>query len=277
MTTSTATTTLSLTVLLGALVFSALHEPEPAFQDKKLTAWLADLDTLDPAKHEAAGQAIRAIGTNALPVLIKILRAKDSSLKHALSDLSEQYPFLPLQLTRAEARHGSALQGCRILGPLAGPAIPQIMPFLEGNRAVEAVKVLTTIGPDTIQSLKSALTSESEAARLSAIATLGTIARQSNEVVPLLIARLDEPNDPIRMTTAWALGRFGVEARMALPKLSAMTNDSCYSVREQAVRAIQRIDPEPRVIASVRPPAPMESRDRPDGGISSRTSGREEL
>ncbi|MBM3838784.1 MAG: HEAT repeat domain-containing protein [Verrucomicrobia bacterium] len=219
--------------------------PEPSYHDKKLSAWLADLDTLDPAKHETAGQAIRAIGTNALPILIRLLHARDSALKRALINLGEQYPFIPLQLTPAEDRYGSALQACRVLGPLAVPAIARIMPFLDGNRSVEAVKVLVAIGPETIPPLQSAFTSQSEAVRVSAIAALGTLARQSEEIVPLLIPRLGEKSDQIRITAAWALGRFGVEARTALPTLSALTNDSSYSVREQAVRAIQRIGFEP--------------------------------
>jgi HEAT repeat protein len=49
-------------------------------------------------------------------------------------------------------------------------------------------------------------------------------------------------NDPeTRTTVAWALGRFGADARLAVSQLSKLTKDSTFSVREQAKRALERI------------------------------------
>ena len=136
--------TLSITVLTAALTFGPLRSTEPSYHNKKLTAWLSHLDSLDPDEWRQGAKAVRALGTDALPTLAKRLRAKDTLLKRNLIHLFNTYPIVTLD--PAKAHHESALEACRILGPAASPLIPEILPFLAGNRRAKAVKVFVAIG-----------------------------------------------------------------------------------------------------------------------------------
>ena len=75
-------------------VFVSFYEPslsEPQYEGRKLTEWAREVDQGDffrplalrqhKEKSEQAIVAIRQIGTNALPVALKLFHAKDSWLK----------------------------------------------------------------------------------------------------------------------------------------------------------------------------------------------------
>src|SRR6266705_4608479 len=71
----------------GLVLWLRLTPQEPSYQGKPLRFWLsravdtgAVYDQTDPYAIECR-KAIRSIGTNALPILLQILRAKDSTLK----------------------------------------------------------------------------------------------------------------------------------------------------------------------------------------------------
>jgi len=56
---------------LAALVVCVLVLPnrEPAWQERTLSAWLGDFDADKPETRVSAAEAIRQIGTNALPII----------------------------------------------------------------------------------------------------------------------------------------------------------------------------------------------------------------
>lgn len=230
---------LTLTLTTAALTIGPLQSTEPSYRNKKLTAWLDDLDTLDLAQWTQAAEAVRAIGTNALPTLANQLRAKDSLFRRRLIDLCETYPVIVL--TPAEARHETALEACRILGPAASLLTPEIVRFFSNNRRTKAVKVLVAIGDRATEPLEKVLAGGDESARAGAAVALGSIARQPQSAVAALTDRLQDSKAETRMAAAWALGRFGASAKSAAAKLSLLTNDSAANVREQAKVALDRI------------------------------------
>src|SRR5579863_8417051 len=74
-------------------------ETEPGYHGKRLSAWLADLDTEMPHSNFSdtngpAATAIGQIGTNAIPYLRSLLKAKDSPPKTALMNFASKHAWL---------------------------------------------------------------------------------------------------------------------------------------------------------------------------------------
>src|SRR4051812_22980361 len=87
---------LLLIAAIGGVICMALPPREPSYNGQPLSYWLArceetgpiSADIKDPKARECR-EAIRHIGTNAIPFLLRMLRAKDSALKLELIDLVE--------------------------------------------------------------------------------------------------------------------------------------------------------------------------------------------
>src|SRR5713226_750740 len=65
--------------------------PDPIYQGRALSAWLDDYVTPGPRLtdegRQAANEAVRHLGTNALPMLLRRLRTKDAPLWDGFFDL----------------------------------------------------------------------------------------------------------------------------------------------------------------------------------------------
>src|ERR1041385_5672357 len=64
---------------------------EPTYQSKSLTKWLKVFEKSEPnsAEENRARDAVRTIGTNAIPNLIKMLRSEDLELQQAKKNCSK--------------------------------------------------------------------------------------------------------------------------------------------------------------------------------------------
>jgi len=78
-----------LTCLVGFLAWQFLRPHEPTYNGKFLSVWLEQFSA-NHFRHRGsvadkqAEEAIRQIGTNALPIFLKLITAKDSPLKQKL-------------------------------------------------------------------------------------------------------------------------------------------------------------------------------------------------
>lgn len=228
---------LLLALVTTVLLSGQFNSREPSYDNKSLTAWLNDLNSIEPEIWHRAETAVRMIGSNALPVLAERLQARDSSSRLRLIEFFDRYPVVELE--SAADYHDAALEACRILGATAAPLVPDIIPFLDGNYRTHAVKVLAAIGGSAVQPLIRAL--DHEPARAGASTALGTIAQRGHLAVAALVPHLTDGNPETRTAVAWAMGRFGAQAEAALADLSSLTNDPVFSVREQARVAVSRI------------------------------------
>ena len=74
-------TILAATVVLAAgavLLFGLSRPPEPSYKGKRLQLLLAGYN--GPNRNPEAKEALHALGSNAVPTLISMLRARDSAL-----------------------------------------------------------------------------------------------------------------------------------------------------------------------------------------------------
>jgi hypothetical protein len=141
-------------VLLGCVVVAAVaalmwpKEREPEYQGKKLSEWL-ELATLeaghpvDPARLGAspAGEAVRQIGTNGLPYLLKAISYEPSAARERAVTLgAELSPVLrrglhvdPGAPWSRERRAEAAESGFLVLGPAASPAVLELARLADGT------------------------------------------------------------------------------------------------------------------------------------------------
>lgn len=274
------TTYIVLLFLSGVLSIGVAHRVaptrEPVYQGKPLSAWLEDLNSTSLYTQDSAKAAIREMGINAVPALVQVLRARDSRLKSVLMDLAGKQSVVRCRFRTAEERHLMAIKGCRASGPLARPAIPALIGFLNhAETANEAAYSLVVVDQE-IFPLTRAVTNEhyevsircAAAARLAsgqydettvvavllrtlqdkkpeissqAARALGVINRDPGLVIPALTECLSNPSALVRRESAGALGCFGPKAQSALPLLLKASEDGDRAVRKEAVAALKKI------------------------------------
>jgi HEAT repeat protein len=259
---------LLLAVLLVVVAFAdACFAREPSYQGRPLHEWLEDLDDQHPGpKNDAAQQALRHIGHNAVPEIISLLESRDSR----------------------------AVLACYVIGPEAKPAIPALVALLnDGNyqrRHVGTIgAALGRIGPEAVVPLLGSLTNSNvlvrwEVAgslaidfdpqnivaahfrssapivvpamikclrdnapqvRIDAACCLGNIGQEPATVIPALVGLLSSEKDPqVRCYACLAIGQFKQQAQSATSSLFAALEDDDPPVRGTAAIALARIEPE---------------------------------
>src|SRR4051812_24470518 len=91
----------------GILLFAFWPSREPAYAGKPLSYWLRqDFWSIRGGKGPSpqAEDAVRQIGTNALPTLIRMLRARDSRLKLALMNWSAKQSLIKFEFSSSWER-----------------------------------------------------------------------------------------------------------------------------------------------------------------------------
>ena len=137
---------------------------EPVYQHKKLSWWLDGyMDAIDPpyaklgtadAKKREIEEAVRHMGTNAIPTLLEWLRAKDGPLKARIISLTQKYPRFPWQPHPAAEYHLWAVEGFEILGPVARPALPSLIKLRqtpEGEKNAIVSEMISEVFPETVE------------------------------------------------------------------------------------------------------------------------------
>jgi hypothetical protein len=148
---------------------------EPAYHGKPLTAWLEQYDWskrvggafgtgLSPsvtlAQYEAA-DAIRQIGTNGIPILLRLASAGGTPLNLKVTRLFNKASWLPDGLRRLMTHYGPnsfppgdyqdlALEGFSILGAAAKSATPDVIDLLTNQRVkvrVSAASIVDFLRP----------------------------------------------------------------------------------------------------------------------------------
>ena len=236
--------------VIGWQVLQALREREPVYQGKRLSFWLEE-----PNADDRDEQAIRQIDTNALPFLIKRLRAHDKRLNPSWAmTWAEKQQFVPLHFKSAELRRAEAAFGYRALGPLASAQIPSLMDAMTNDPSPEvrlaAEEVLIYLGPEARRAapaLFRATKDANEIVRVNAFWVLGKILPDARLTIPVLVPGLDNASAGARFRAAIVLGEYGPEAR---PAVSALLR--VLATNNAAATALKKIDPEAAARAGVK-------------------------
>lgn len=246
-----------LLAILGAwLVVRLMQTPEPSYQGKTISEWLDDRATYKPTGHE---QAIKAIGTNALPCIIRCLARNDSDFLKAFRALHDNNgPFMRKFLPRP-ATNLHPLDGSALFSLLGTNSIPHAIALLKHRsptarqaavNGLRALRIGTPTANEAIPALIEALEDKELFYNVAqAIAEFGEIA--SNAVPVLTRALADAGTTGVgqatnnfynrRAVAAHALGKIGSSAASALPDLKAALQEPDFFLRGQAASAIWRI------------------------------------
>jgi hypothetical protein len=239
-----------LVAVVAAVVWLLMPSPEPVYQGKRLSYWLAGYDTGNynlahpkgpsPASLAEADEAIRQIGTNACPILLRMLQQPNSSLTVRLFDLVQKQNFFKIPFAPANL-NWKALTAFGALGSRASNAVPGLVAIFEANpspfpqQAVPAI--LGEIGPpaeEAIPVLLQGLAHTNWSVRNNAVYALGKIHAQPKLVVPALIKCLCDPEPFVRAEAASALGWFGADAQSAIPALLELQRKEALNPRPPA-------------------------------------------
>jgi len=246
-----AITAAVLAVALVALVQNAPREP--VYEGKPLRAWLGAFDANEDSSNRVAAQlAIRQMGTNALPFLIRYLRHRDPPYYVQFVNLKARLHLLRGGVDYETQWHRRAALACGELGVAAEPAFPALLAAANDPHAASQVaNGLSKMLPNSAPVLTNILVTGNPVARARAADTLALglfypdLATMSRTV--LTNALLRDPDAGVRMAAASALGiasaleRAGhspAQLDLIVPALTRALGDPNPSVRGNAATSL---------------------------------------
>ena len=240
--------------LLGVVVWSAVeaYNPEPCYRSRPLSYWLGEYGIYWPVdlqwREDEAAEAIRAIGTNAIPRYLQMLRSKDTALKLEFITLAQKQHLVEIPYTPDHTQHQEAADGFGLLGADASNAVPALIEIYEKGISRDSqhytVFSLGAIGPAAARAVPVLLREAKEgdsAARLWAVGALGRLHAEPDLVVPALIALSQDSDNNMKVVAIRALGDIGTGAKSAIPQLKELEKVPVF--KSDAREALQKIDP----------------------------------
>lgn len=216
---------------------------EPVHEGRTVSSWLQDFAIgrfPDMEKHRAAVEAIRAIGADAVPVLVERLRVT------------------PDPLDSTQDIH--TLSAFRAIGPKAKPAIPDLIALLapaydaarrsgpiaevQHRKSIYAALALREIGQDSVIPLTQALASDNAKVRFGTAMASQYFVRHAKEVLPALIRSLEDTDCHVRWRAARSIGDFRAMPELSVPALiKTAREDEAANVRSYAISALVKLGP----------------------------------
>jgi hypothetical protein len=252
-----------LALLAGMVLWRATRSDEPIYEGKPLTRWLEShvpTSSANPPFNspgwKKADEALRHIGTNALPTLLRMIRAKDPpQVLLKLIDAAQQRGFTRQRYRHAYERNEEAEYAFEVLGTNAVAAVPELLAIYQANVSPSsqrcAALALGHIGRPAaaaIPVLLNNLTHTNGDVRFYAVSAVYHIGGDPKAVIPALMGALKDPRPEVRWNASGALGNFGRRAESAVPGLLEALNDPATQgykgLKEQFETVLWRIAPE---------------------------------
>jgi HEAT repeat protein len=204
---------------VGILIFS-LNSRVPIYGGKTVRTWLLQFSATDPNGRQEAEAAFRALGTNAVPELVRLLRADDARWRKLIWSHSSRIPRR-----------------------LRWPVMQRISPlnaYLIRPAAARALALLGVGATAAEPNLVWALQDKINGTYWEAGTALGRIGRQS---VPDLTVALRDPDTLVRCAAAHGLGEAGADAAPAVPALLEMQSRGTPNEQQFAAQSLAKISP----------------------------------
>ena len=200
----------------------------------------------DPAQRDEAVTALQAMGSKAVPGLIRLLQIQDSAVGKLVWNNARNLPVQArksvLQTVRpptAGTVRTAAARSLGIIGTNASTAIPKLIyAFTDSDRAVSmaASDALARIGPAAVAQLTSAASDSNSTVRYWSIRSIGLIGPAASNAIPQLIQHLGDQNSDVSSSAASALAQLGPPA--ILPTLDTVAHGR-GPIRQGAAKAIR--------------------------------------
>ena len=250
-------------LVAGTVLWRATRPDEPSYGGKPLTRWLESHvpnSSANPPFNspgwKKADEALRHIGTNAIPTLLRMVRAKDPpKVILKLIDAAQQRGLAKQRYRRASQRNEEAEYAFEVLGTNAVGAVPELIAIYQADVSPSsqrcAALALGHIGRPAaaaIPVLLNNFTHTNGDVRFYAVSALNHIGGEPSVVVPALKGVLRDPKLEVRWNASGALSKFGRRAQSAVPELLEAINDPATQgykgLKEQLETALWRIAPE---------------------------------
>jgi len=184
-------------IVLTVVVFKAVQpmpSKEPEYQGRKLSDWVDILgDGKSKEQKAQAVEALREMGTNALPILVDKICAATPRWKQEISVFAWNHGFDPFGNFGGEPEQINAFGAIVQLKQDAYPAIPLLVQRLETvNEPSYIFMVLEGMGRAAVPELAKALTSKSPALKEQAMSALALIDPQAEDALPELTELLKD-------------------------------------------------------------------------------------
>lgn len=223
-------------IALAVLIWSLASQTarQPVYRGKPLALWLQTYAPSSPSVRNSpewkeTDDAVRELGTNCIPILLRMICAKDSALKLRLVALAQKQHFVKIRFVPAAEKNVEASRAFIVLGDAAKGAVPLLIKAYDEDISFRSrgaiADALAWIGPSAkpaIPLLLRAATNSDPQLRANALWALGEIHAEASVCVPRLIDALSDSNGWVQLCAAHALGKFGAEARAAVPSLSRL-------------------------------------------------------
>jgi hypothetical protein len=210
---------------------------EPAYQGIRLTEWLAR----SIQGQSDADSRVRAIGTNAVPTLLKLLGAESSR--------KERLWFKILNTTRLQPyfrsytsvdRRVMGVHGFSVLGTNVAFAVPRIVALAaKPSTADTATLALAKLGDAGVAHLIGLTSNVSPQVRRNALEALGLFDTWSPAIIDAVTNRVaSDPTPSVRWTAARLLNRPGIDDQAMIAALAGGLKDENYFVRLTCVNSL---------------------------------------
>lgn len=246
----------------------ARQEQEPVWRGKRYSEWLEGHTASSSAKppYGSAGwleaeEAVKQIGTNGIPVLLRMLAARDDGLKERLTRLAAKQRLIRVPYRYAFHLNEEALHAFEVLGPSASNAVPLLVDLYARADSVRSRRcvalALSSIGRPAQKALPVLITDFGHTngeIRFYAVSAVGNIGGDPEVVVPALTSVLGDPKKEVRWNAIVGLSSFGRRAHRATPVLVDAWKTESEAGNEDLVQqletALWRIAPEktPKVL-----------------------------
>lgn len=245
---------------------------EPMYNGRPVSSWLEGhvaSSSVNPPYGSPgwreADAALRKIGTNAIPTLLRMIQAKDYpppvikiwdwALNHHLTHRHYRYAF---------NQNMEALYAFQMLGKGAAAAVPELIRIYSKkvswhskNCAASALASIGSAARPALPMLLSDFSSTNKQERFDAVSAVMNIGGDTNIVLPALLSAAKDTDVDVRWNAIVGLSMYEERARVAVPMLLDALHDTAKvgntPITEAVETALWRIAPEyagkPLVIA----------------------------
>ncbi len=247
---------ISLAILLAAvlvlLAYGKQQSNEPVYQGKPLSFWLSGYSAMvEGPELSKIDEAVRHVGSNGIPTMLRMLQAKDSSLRAGLIWIARKQRLVKLKSIDAKDRNFGAAMGLITLDPtIVSNAVPALVEIYNKDFSrfsqAQTCSVLAKLGPlakRAVPALLRNMSSTNVWVRRDAELALGRILSEPELVVPAMTKALHDPDVYIPANAVVILGDYGPAAKAAIPDLVELLKTQNPVLQDQVKYALYRIDP----------------------------------
>ena len=228
-------------MLAGLGIVNAVNAAEPTYDGRSLSEWLflnsnpSLAQRVLPKGSPSPSNAILKIGTNGIPLLLKILGATEKTRAKVVSQLDSELVRQVFHDYDTDVNDLTALaaQGFEVLGTNGEPALPRLIKIFNDRHNEEwsrAVAVLGDIGPKGFVILTNAVKDPNPGVRLTVLHALASHSSPNPEAVKQwLIEGLNDNDAWLRLEAARSLtpGDPGLVIPVLIPFLKSNDNGLC--------------------------------------------------